>query len=365
MEHPEYKPSENKENSDACAWVFKDESTFCKYYYKHPPLKPNHIRCRVIYSALCLSDSLTGRGKWGSRIRPLCAGHEVIGEVEAKGEEVTCFEIGDKVAFGPFRDTCAKCNFCLDGRTNACQHVTFNEKKLYGYYFGGYSTHIQQPVSHAFKIPEGMDLSITAPLMCAGVTVFTPLLDHLKPGMKVGVLGIGGLGHLGIQYAAKMGAEVHGFTSSPNKEEMIKSLGATKAIFWREPGFHESLLNSYDILLNTLSITFETEVFTLFAKIMKPYGKFIQVGVPGHGQKLNVNFHDIVGKQIMIIGSNVGGTKQTREMLDFSVKNDIKCKCEIYDWEDFPKALDRLENGRPIFRCVVHVDPESKKFVKK
>lgn len=220
-------------------------------------------------------------------------------------------------------------------------------------------------MSHAFKIPKGMDLSITAPLLCAGVTVFTPLKEYVKPGMRVGVLGIGGLGHLGVQYAAKMGAEVHGFTSSPKKEEYIKSLGASKVVFWRQPGFHEKLLNSYDVILNSLGVTFSTEEFNIFSKILKPYGKFIQVGVPEHGQKLNVNFHDIVGKQIMIIGSLVGGNRHTQEMLDFSAKHDIKCKCELFEWEEFPKALDKLENGRPLFRCVVCVDPESKKFSKK
>ena len=365
MEHPEYKPSSDPKNSDACAWVFKDNSTFCKYFYQHPPLDPSHIRCRVLYSALCMSDVYTGRGKWGTRIRPLCAGHEVIAEVEAKGSKVSKFKIGDKVAFGPFRDTCAKCKFCLEGRTNACQNTEYKDKKLYGYYFGGYSTHIQQPVSHAFKIPEGMDLSITAPLLCAGVTVFTPLKDHLQPDMRVGVLGIGGLGHLAIQYAAKMGAEVHGFTSSPEKAEFIKGLGASGVVLWRQSGFHTTLLNSYDIILNTMGATFSTEEFSLFSKILKPYGKFIQVGVPEHGQKLNVNFHDIVGKQIMIIGSLVGGNKHTEQMLEFSAKHDIKCKCELFEWNDFPKALDKLENGKPLFRCVVCVDTESKKFVKK
>jgi D-arabinose 1-dehydrogenase-like Zn-dependent alcohol dehydrogenase len=364
MDHPEYKPASDQSKADACAWVFKDESTFTKYYYKHPPLLDDQIRCRVIYSALCMSDSLTGRGKWGKRIRPVCTGHEVIGEIEEKGSKVTGFEIGEIVAFGPFRDSCSKCEFCVDGKTNACQNIDFNEKKLYGKYFGGYSTHIQQPTSHAFKLPKGLDLSITAPLMCAGVTVFTPLMDHLKPGMRVGVIGVGGLGHLAIQYAAKMGAEVHGFTSSISKESFIKELGAKEVILWKQSGYHLKLLNSYDMILNTLSVNFKTEEFSLLSKILKPYGKFIQMGVPEHGSKLDINYHDIVGKQIMIIGSLVGGVKHTKAMLEFSAKNDIKCKCEIFEWNDFPKALDKLENGRPLFRCVVHVDPESKKFKK-
>ena len=130
MEHPEYKEAKDPQKADACAWVFKDEKTFCKYYYNHPPLESTHIRCRVLYAALCMSDSYTGRGSWGSRIRPLFPGHEVIAEVEAKSPDVTKIQIGDKVAFGPFRDTSAKCEFCSDGRTTACQNTPYKDKKF-------------------------------------------------------------------------------------------------------------------------------------------------------------------------------------------------------------------------------------------
>jgi uncharacterized zinc-type alcohol dehydrogenase-like protein len=303
-----------------------------------------------------MSDCLTGRGKWGDKIRPLCPGHEVVAEVIAKGNKVSNFNKGDTIAFGPFRDSCGKCDFCKEGRSNACLDISYNEKKLYALYFGGYSTHIQQPTSHAYKIPSGLDLKKVPPLLCAGVTVFTPLLDYCKPNMKVGVIGVGGLGHLAVQFAKAMKAEVFGLTTSPHKKEFIQSLGATDIVLWKKKNFHLDHLNSFDLLINTISGSFTTEEFSAFSKIMRPYGKFIQVGIPENDQKFDVNYKDIVGKQISIIGSNVGGRFHTEKMLDFAAEHNIECICEFYDWEEFPKALNRLENERPIFRCVVDVE---------
>ena len=362
IEHSIYKRSKSEKSSDACAWVFSTTETFEKYYYQHPPLDATHIRCRVLYAGLCMSDCLSGRGKWGDRIRPLCPGHEVIAEVTVLGKDVTNFKVGEKVGFGPFRDSCGKCEFCEVGKSDACCDVTPLEKELYSLYFGGYSTHIQQPVSHAYKIPSKLDIKLAAPLLCAGVTVYAPLYPHLKPGMKVGVIGIGGLGHLAVQYANKMGADVLGFTTSEKKKDFIMSLGAKGIVLWKSPEYHTELLNSFDILINTIPGNITSEEFSQFSKVLKPYGKFIQVGIPNKNEKFSVNYADIVVKQISIIGSNVGGRFITEKMLEFSAENGIECLCEEFQWEDFPKALDKLENGKPIFRCVVDVGKESSKY---
>lgn len=352
MSHPIYKKC-CRSDSDATAWVFPDNQTFCKYFYKHPKLEENEIRCRVLYSGLCMSDSFSGRGSWGKKIRPLCAGHEVVAEIEAMGSNVTGFEIGEKVGFGPFRQACMQCEFCLEGSTNACQELTYNEKKLYALYFGGYSTYIQQPTTVAYKIPEGLRLECVAPLLCAGVTVFTPLRELVKPGMRVGVIGIGGLGHLAVQYAHKMGATVDAFSRSDKKLSLAKQLGAQGIVIWKQKDYHLNLKNTYHVIINTISQGITKEEFSNFSYILRPYGRFVQVGLPPSSIDLNISYKSIVGKQIGIIGSNVGGRKHTEEMLEFSAKHGVECLCEFFEFEDFPKALEVLEKGSPKFRCVV------------
>jgi uncharacterized zinc-type alcohol dehydrogenase-like protein len=361
ISHPIYKRT-TPENADACSWVFSSKDKFEKYYHKFQPMEDNHVRSRVLYSALCYGDVLTAREEWGPCLNPLCPGHEVIAEVIETGPKVSKFKKGDIVGYCPMRDSCMDCNECLKGFNNLCTVIDKDSKFLYGLYFGGYSTHIQQPDTFVVKIPDGMDLKNTCPLLCAGITVFSPLNKFVKPGMTVGIIGVGGLGHLALQYANKMGASVYGFTTSKNKESFIREMGGDGIVLWREKDYEKKYANKFDVLLNILPICNTREEFSSFCACIKPLGTYIQVGTPNHTKSLSIGYFDFILKNISIYGSVVGSTNEINQMLEFSNKNKIVSINEHYTWEEFPKALDKLENGKPHFRGVVDVDSESKKY---
>jgi uncharacterized zinc-type alcohol dehydrogenase-like protein len=311
-----------------------------------------------------MSDVHTGRDLWGKSIKPLCPGHEAIGEVIEVGPKVTKFKVGDIVGYGPMRDACLNCETCDKGATNLCPLTDGTEKFLYGLYFGGYSTHIQQPETCVVKIPEGLDITTAPPILCAGITVWDPIYKFVKPGMRVGVIGVGGLGHLAVQFAAKLGAKVDGFTSSPSKETFIKELGAEGIVLWREKDYSKKIANKYDVLINTIPVKVTKDCFSGYAECIKPLGVYIQVGLPDTNEVFEASYFDFILKNITIYGSLVGSAPSTSQCLEFCAKNNVVCKTEHYSWEQFPEALDKLENGKPIFRCVVNVDDESKKYNK-
>ena len=362
--HPIYAPA-TPEDADACAWAYLTKDTFGKYYYKFQPLEPNHVRARVLYSSLCMSDSMTGRDSWGTSLKPLCPGHEVIGEVIALGDAVTKFKIGDKVGFGPMRDACLKCETCDKQATQLCPNTESLELWLYGLYFGGYSTHIQQPDTCVLPVPDCLDIKTAAPLLCAGITVYSPMVRTVKPGMKVGVIGVGGLGHMAIQIGKALGAEVWGFSSSDSKEQFIKDMGGTGLVNWRQKGYADKIENQFDVLINTIPVGNTPEEMGDFCKVIKPLGTYLQVGLPDEKENFQVQYFDFVLKNITIYGSLVGGVKESAELLEFAAKHKIASLCEHYTWDQFPEALEKLENGKPYFRGVVDVGAESIKYNKK
>lgn len=361
ISHPIYAPAEPKE-ADCCSWAFLTKEKFGKYYHKFQPMGDNHVRSRILYSSLCMSDVHTGRDIWGPSLKPLCPGHEVIGEVIEIGPKVTKFKVGDIVGYCPVRDACLDCIACKQGQNQLCIGIDGTEKFLYGLYFGGYSTHIQHPETCVIPIPKGMDIKTGAPLLCAGMTVWDPIRKWVKPGMRVGIVGIGGLGHLGVQIANKMGADVYGFTSNPSKEKFIKDLGAKGIVLWREKDWAKKHENEFDVLVNTIPVAVDNNDFASFATCLKPLGVYVHVGMPDATEVFKMNYVSFVLKNITIYGSLVAGVQSTTECLEFCTKNGVVCKTEHYSWEEFPKALDKLENGKPLFRCVVNVDDESKKY---
>lgn len=348
-EHKIYKHQTDEKNADAVAWCYTSAKHFEKFPYKQPALGPNEVRARMLYAGLCLSDSHTGRCKWGPANFPLAPGHENIGEVEAVGENVKDFKKGDKVAFGTMRDCCGECQYCLTGKEPLCQAEGLT-KFTYGEYWGGYSTHLQQPASHFFKIPEGMDLKRAAPLLCAGITVYNPIKQYLKPGMKTAVIGVGGLGHLAVKFFSKMGHECTGVTTSMEKEDFIKSLGATDVMTLSDPEMRKKHFMKYDLIINTIPVAGN---FDEYMKLLAPSGTMVQVGFPDVSEKIEISPLYLVKNELKLVGSLVGSRNEIVEMLDYCNKNDIYPICEEFAFENFDKALDRLENGKPIFRCVV------------
>jgi D-arabinose 1-dehydrogenase-like Zn-dependent alcohol dehydrogenase len=240
------------------------------------------------------------------------------------------------------------------------------EQFIYGKYFGGWASHQQHHESHAYKIPEGLDLKNVAPLMCAGVTVLKPMAKYFKKGEKIAIVGVGGLGHLAVQYAVKLGLHVDAFESGvkENKESLVKKLGATNIYKWTDKKVLASLKGQYDGLLHTVSEGVDSDLMDALLATMKKGGKILLIGLPPNAQKFKMTYHPMFINQWSIIGSCCGGRKATEFMLQFTRDNGVECMSEHYSWEDFPKALDKLENGTPKFRGIVDMDKFTKDFGK-
>eukprot|EP00331_Platyophrya_macrostoma_P026533 CAMPEP_0176436836 /NCGR_PEP_ID=MMETSP0127-20121128/18228_1 /TAXON_ID=938130 /ORGANISM="Platyophrya macrostoma, Strain WH" /LENGTH=374 /DNA_ID=CAMNT_0017820277 /DNA_START=38 /DNA_END=1162 /DNA_ORIENTATION=+ len=358
--HQHYTHVKDEKDADGIAWTFINKDEFVKFPFKFEELKDDEFRANIIYTGLCHSDVLTGRSQWGPANYPIAPGHEIVGIVSKIGKDVTNIKVGDRIAFGTIRNSCNTCKACSAGHDQLCLDLPFPNRGTFGEYWGGYSSALQQPARYAYKIPENLPSDRTPPLLCAGVTVYAPLAKFCKPGDKVAVLGIGGLGHLAVAYANKLGCHVTALTSTPGKEEFIKKFGAHEVRSSSDPEDLRKMASEFNVIINTLS-TANQKMFGLYLDLTAPEGTFIQVGAPPADEPFQIHAFQILMKNIRIAGSAVGSRKETQEMLDFSAKHNILPLCEHFGFEDFPKALDKLENGKPMFRCVVNVEEWAKK----
>lgn len=235
-----------------------------------------------------------------------------------------------------------------------------NRIYLYGEHFGGYCTHMQIDNNWAIKVPEGLDLKELPPLLCAGITVYAPLKRYQKVGATCAVLGIGGLGHLAIQYANKLGMKVTAFTTRTNNIESLKQLGANDAqssINLEELKQNEG---KYDLVVSTLYID-NAELYRAHQRLTKPGGIYIMLGAPNASATYEIDNEYLINNEIIVAGSNVGSINEVKEMLEFSAYYDVKSQNEYFSFEDFPKALHRAEKEVPRYRAVVNVTDWAKK----
>jgi len=350
LTHPTYKFVEEKE-ADAFAWVFTNpKEGMQKVSVKFPDVKPDELRIKVTYAGLCHSDLHTVREDWGPCAYPIAPGHEIVGTVTHVGTDIKDYQVGDRVGFGCQRECCDKCGPCKVDFEQLCTATDLDQKYTYGdKYWGGYASHLQQPAKFFFKVPESLPESKVPPLFCAGVTTYAPIARHAKPGQEVAVLGIGGLGHMAVMYAKAWGCKVTGFTTSKDKEEFIKKLGADRVVV-TTPETLKQEAGKYDLVLNTLP---SGDNMTSYVSLTKVMGTFVQLGIPAFAVPVHFNPMILAFTHINFTGSGIGSRKEIREMLEFSAKHNIVPLCEEFDFENFPAAFDRLENGKPIFRCVV------------
>lgn len=356
-DHDLYKYVNDIKEADAVAysWVNKEKAVF--FPYKSSKLEDDEIRANILYAGLCHSDCFTVRSLWRPAKYPIAPGHEIIAEVSEVGKNITKFKKGDKVGFGTIRKVCDNCDYCKNNKEPLCQNIKEN-KFTFGYHWGGYSTLLQQPGNFFFKLPEKLDLARSAPLFCAGITVYNPIKQYVKKGMKAAVIGVGGLGHLAVQFLAYLGcSEVVGVTNSLNKEKFIKDLGATGVILSEEEDFKKNA-GKFNFIINTLPVS---KGMDKYLSLTAPGGYFCQVGVPDVTEKVEFCINPLVVNEIHLVGSLVGSRADIEEMLQICADNNIYPICEQFEFEDFDKAFDRLENGRPIFRCVVDCGKYSKK----
>lgn len=325
-------------------------------YYEFDRREPNanDVEFKVDYCGVCHSDIHTARGDWGGIEYPCVPGHEIVGTVTRVGDAVKAFKPGDRVGVGCMVNSCGSCAACQQGYENSC----FNET-IWTYSSkdpvdgtdtkGGYSTIMVAPEHFVLAIPEPLDMAHAAPLLCAGITTYSPL-RHWKvgPGRKVGIIGLGGLGHMGVKYAKAMGAEVWVITSSPEKAEAAKAYGATGVIVSSSEEEMQNAANEFDFLLDTIP---KAHDLTPYIKLLNIHGTICLVG-PIEPMP---SFHsgDLIHGQKSIAGSGIGGIKETQEMLEYSAEHSITPEIEVIDIKDINNAWESLINKQMAKRFVI------------
>lgn len=318
---------------------------------------PTEVYFDIAYAGICHSDIHTARGEWGKTLYPLVAGHEIAGVVSKVGSEVTKFKVGDRVGVGCFVDSCGECEMCQDGEEQFC---TNRERGTVGTYnaigrdgeptAGGYSQAITVEQDYLMHIPDEMSLEHAAPLMCAGITTYSPLKHWgAGPGKKVAVIGLGGLGHVAVQLAAKMGAEVTAFGRTLAKRDDGLKLGATDYVATQDIDAMKKLRNTFDIVVSTISDGVELD--TLIG-LTRPHGVVVNLGLPSDG-KATFSLGRLINGNRVIAGSNIGGIPETQEMLDFCADNDVRPIVEIIPADEINEAYDNVVNSKVRYRYVI------------
>jgi uncharacterized zinc-type alcohol dehydrogenase-like protein len=307
--------------------------------FRHPSLLDSEIRIRVEHSGLCQSDIHHARGLWGNELTlPLVTGHEIVGVVEKIGEKVTHLKEGDRVGFGVFRDCCHHCFECRTGEDNLCSDLRYT----YEPHFGGYATSFQAKEDFFFKLDDSFP-GESAPVFCAGAAVYAPLKRHVLPTHKVGIVGIGGLGHLAIMFARKFGCEVTAISTSTSKEAEARSLGAQNFLNLNDPEQLKRASGSLDFILDT-SIKINLGVdFGL----VKKRGTCAVVALPDVEHDLGLNLFQMLMNQQTLVGSAVASRLDIMDMVEFIRLNKIKPMVDLYPFADIQLGINSLAYGTP------------------
>lgn len=307
-------------------------------------------------AGICHSDIHMIRNEWGSATYPLTVGHEIAGVVSAVGSDVTKFKVGDRVGVGCLVNSCGECEQCKDGAENNCLKGaigTYNAEDVDGTITqGGYSQKITVNEGFVVSIPDALDFDVAAPLLCAGITTYSPLARwNVKPGQKVAVMGLGGLGHMGVQIAAAMGAEVTVLSRSLKKADAAKELGAVRTLATSDENFFEEHRGEFDLILNTISAPID---LGSYLNLLKPRGIMSVVGLTT--EPLPLQIIDLIRGGRVLTGNNIGGIPETQEMLDFCAEHGIASVIEKVNVHEVDDAYDRVVAGDVKFRIVIDTE---------
>lgn len=318
---------------------------------------PNDVQIEIAYCGICHSDVHQVRSEWAGTQYPCVPGHEIVGRVSAVGNRVNRFNVGDVVGVGCIVDSCRTCEECEQGLENYCDGMvgTYNSptRDAPGHTLGGYSERIVVDERYVLRIrhPESQ-LAGVAPLLCAGITTYSPL-RHWKvgPGQKVGIVGIGGLGHMGIKLAHAMGAHVVAFTTSESKRQAAKALGADEVVVSRNAQEVDTHLASFDFILNTVAAPHELDGFL---RLLKRDGAMVLVGAPATPHP-SPNVFNLIMKRRTLAGSLIGGIPETQEMLDFCAEHGIVADIEMIGPDAINEAYERMLKGDVKYRFVIDI----------
>lgn len=320
---------------------------------EHRDLRDDDVLIDVKFAGICHSDIHQVREEWGSAIFPMVPGHEIAGVVSAVGDGVTKYKVGDRVGVGCMVDSCGECEFCKDGEEQFCSKgavMTYNGTGYDGEPTkGGYAQQVVVSERFAVGIPDGIELDVAAPLLCAGITVWSPLKRWgAGPGKKVAVIGLGGLGHMAVKLAAAMGAEVSVLSRSDAKKDDGLALGATSYHATGDEGVLKGLKGTFDIIINTVSADLPMQTYI---GLLRPLGVIANVGLPTG----NYDFAPgaVVGGSRVVAGSNIGGIPATAEMLAFCAEHGIGATVETISADEVDAAYDRVVAGDVRYRFVI------------
>ena len=319
---------------------------------EHRDLRDNDVLIDIEYAGICHSDIHQGREEWGEAIFPMVPGHEIAGVVSAVGSGVTRHKVGDRVGVGCMVDSCGECEYCKDGQEQFCERgavMTYNGKGYDGEpTMGGYAQQVVVQEGFVVTIPEGIGLDEAAPLLCAGITTWSPLTRFgAGPGSKVAVIGLGGLGHMAVKLAVAMGAEVTVLSRTDAKKEDGLALGAADYVA-TESADLTSLRSRFDLIVNTVSADLKVSTYVA---MLKPLGAMVNVGLPP--SHLQIHPGALIGGTKILAGSNIGGIPATQEMLNFCAEHGIGATIETISADEVDQAWDRAVDGDVRFRFVI------------
>jgi len=317
---------------------------------------PSDVQIEILYCGVCHSDLHTARNEWKGTTFPVVPGHEIVGRVAAVGKDVTKFKEGDLAAVGCLVDSCRICPDCRDGLEQYCDTgkvFTYNspDKHLPGQLtYGGYSARIVVDHDFVLRVPGNLDLKGVGPLLCAGITTYSPL-RHWKvgKGQKVGVVGLGGLGHMGVKFAHAFGAHTVLFTTSPGKADDARRLGADEVVVSKDPDEMKAHTNSFDFILNTVAASHNLDAFTA---LLKRDATMVLVGVPEHPHP-SPSVGALIFRRRSVAGSLIGGIQETQEMLDFCAERGIVSDVEVIPIQAINTAYERMLRSDVKYRFVI------------
>lgn len=324
------------------------------FEFERRELRPNDVALDIAFAGICHSDIHQAREEWGSALFPMVPGHEIAGIVTAIGSEVTKFTVGQRIGVGVFIDSCRECTNCKRGLEQYCDNgmtATYNaiERDGKSVALGGYSNNFVVDADYAVHIPDNLDLAGVAPLLCAGITLYSPMKHWgVEPGMRVGIVGLGGLGHMGVKFAKALGADVTVFSHSPNKEKDALAMGANNFANTKDPKSFSSLSDQFDLVFNTVAADLD---INLYLNLLKLDGTLVLIGLPGNPYSLDAG--TLLTRRRSIGASMVGGIAEIQEMLNFCGVHNIVSDVEVINADYANTAYDRTVVSDVKYRFVI------------
>lgn len=315
---------------------------------------PTDVHIQILFCGICHTDLHISRNEWGETTYPCVPGHEIVGRVAKTGAKVKKFEEGDLVAVGCMVDSCRDCDNCREGLEQFCRNgtvFTYNSKDKHtgGMTYGGYSDNVVVDEAFVLRVPKNLNLAASAPLLCAGITTYSPLRHHkIGKGHKVGIVGLGGLGHMGVKLAHAFGARVVVFTTSPGKTADARRLGADEVVISRNADEMKKHTGSFHFILDTVAVQHDINAYF---ELLKLDGVLTQVGVPA--EPLPVHVFNLIYNRRHFTGSLIGGIRETQEMLDFCGDHGIVSDIELIPIQKVNEAYGRLLKSDVKYRFVI------------